>query len=144
MKTSILILLVLLCVGCEESLLPTEKSLTIESSTTFQISNSLKLYPAVEYIDGSLWEVVVYYFIGSEIVNTDTINPVLTNEISAKLAISSNCEKIKFSFQLAPKKSQYYCGASNCRRYSANFIVLEKGKNNVIEIKDLSSIKLSL
>ncbi|MCX6237613.1 MAG: hypothetical protein NTY07_08675 [Bacteroidia bacterium] len=143
MKKLIFVLFMILCVSCDEILVPIE-SATTESPTTYQISNNLKLYPPVEFIDGSLWEVVVYYYIGKDIVKVDSISPVLTDKISSKIEIPSKYEKIKFSFQLAPKKSQYYSGAANCRRYSENFILLDKGKNVVIEIHDLSSINLSL
>lgn len=143
MKKSVFALLIILCVSCDEILIPTE-SLPAESPTTFQISNNLKLYPPVEFIDGSLWEVVVYYYIGKDIIKIDSISPVLADEISAKIEIPSKYEKMKFSFQLAPKKSQYYFGVANCRRYSENFVLLEKGKNVLIEIHDLSLINLSL
>ena len=143
LRISIFVFFLIFCVSCDEIILPTE-SLPTESPTTFQISNNLKLYPPVEFIDGSLWEVMVYYYIGKDVVKVDSINPILTDEISAKIEIPSKYEKIKFSFQLAPKKSQYYFGVANCRRYSENFINLDKGKNVVVEINDLSSINLSL
>jgi hypothetical protein len=148
MKNLIFILFMIFCISCDENIIPTEslptESLPTETLTTYQISNNLKLYPPVEFIDGSLWEVIIYYFIGNEIVKVDSINPILTGELSSKIKISSNYEKMKFSFQLAPKKSQYYFGMANCRRYSENFILIEKGKNIIIEIHDLSSITLSL
>lgn len=143
MKRSIYVLFLVFCISCDEALLPVESS-SIESSTTFQISNNLKLYPPVEFIDGSLWEVIVYYYIGQNIVKIDSLSPILTGEISSKIEIPSIYEKLKFSFQLAPKKSQYYFGCANCRRYSENFTLLEKNKNMVVEIHDLSTITLGL
>lgn len=143
MKRSIYVLFLVFCISCDEALLPVESS-SIESSTTFQISNNLKLYPPVEFIDGSLWEVIVYYYIGQNIVKIDSLSPILTGEISSKIEIPSIYEKLKFSFQLAPKKSQYYFGCANCRRYSENFTLLEKNKNTVVEIHDLSTITLGL
>lgn len=98
----------------------------------------------MEFIDGSLWEVIVYYYIGQNIVKIDSLSPILTGEISSKIEILSIYEKLKFSFQLAPKKSQYYFGCANCRRYSENFTLLEKNKNTVVEIHDLSTITLGL
>jgi len=132
----------IICISCDDNLISTE-SLQTETFTTYQISDNLKLYPPVEFIDGSLWEVIVYYFIDDNIVKIDSINPILTGEVSLKIKIPSNYQKMKFSFQLAPKKSQYYFGVANCRRYYGNFIFLEKGKNVVVEIHDLSSITLS-
>lgn len=148
MKKSIFVLLMIFCISCDEILIPNEslqtKSPASEPVTTYQILNNLKLYPNVEFVDGSLWEVVVYYYIGENIVEVDSINPILTSEISEKIEVQSNYEKIKFSFKLAPMKSQYYFGIANCRRYSEKFILLEKGKNSITEIHDLSSISLSL
>lgn len=142
MKLIIYLLILVFFISCDQALLPTESS-SIESATTFQITNNLKLYPAVEYIDGSLWEVIVYYYIGQDIVKVDSLSPVLTGEISSKIEVPSTYEKFKFSFQLAPKKSQYYSGSANCRRYSENFTLLEKNNNTDVEIHDLSTITLS-
>ena len=142
MKLIIYLLILVFFISCDQALLPTESS-SIASSTTFQISNNLKLYPAVEYIDGSLWEVIVYYYIGQDIVKVDSLKPVLTGEISSKIAVPSTYEKFKYSFQLAPKKSQYYSGCANCRRYSENFTFFEKNNNTIVEIHDLSTITLS-
>ena len=137
------VLLLIICISCDDNLISTE-SLQTETLTTYQISDNLKLYPPVEFIDGSLWEVMVYYFIDDNVVKIDSINPILTGETSSKIKIPSNYQKMKFSFQLAPKKSQYYSGCANCRKYYGDFILLEKGKNVVVEIHDLSSITLSL
>lgn len=143
MKRIIYLLILVFFISCDQALLPTESS-SIASSTTFQISNNLKLYPAVEYIDGSLWEVVVYFYIGQDIVKVDSLSPILTGELSSKIEVPSAYEKFKFSFQMAPKKSQYFFGCANCRRYSENFTLLEKNKNTVVEIHDLSTITLCL
>jgi len=142
-KKSFVVIFVILCLSCDEVAIPTEPQ-TIGSNTTYQISNNLKLYPCVEYIDGSLWEVVVYYYVGNYVVKTDSLSPVLTGEKSEIVKIQPTYEKIKYSFQLAPKKSLYYYGNANCRRYSQDFIPLEKGKNTLIEIHDLSAVKLGL
>jgi hypothetical protein len=142
MKCIIYLLILVFFISCDQALLPTESS-SIESATTFQISNNLKLYPAVEYIDGSLWEVIVYYYIGQDLIKVDSLSPVLTGTISSKIAVPSTYEKFKYSFQLAPKKSQYYSGCANCRRYSENFTLFEKNNNTVVEIHDLSTITLS-
>lgn len=142
MKKLVFFLFAIICISCDDNLISTE-SLQTETLTTYQISDNLKLYPAVEFIDGSLWEVMVYYFIDDNVVKIDSINPILTGEVSLKIKIPSNYQKMKFSFQLAPKKSQYYSGVANCRRYYGNYILMEKGKNVVVEIHDLSSITLS-
>jgi|WetSurMetagenome_2_1015567.scaffolds.fasta_scaffold159919_2 hypothetical protein len=148
MKKLIFILSVIFCISCDEVLVPPEmpqtKASMSEPSTTYQISDNLQFHPPVEFIDGSLWEVVVFYYIGNDMVGIDSISPVLTGNISAKIKVPSTYEKIKYSFQLAPKKSQYYFGCANCRRYSENFIFLVKGENNIIEIHDLSSVDLNL
>jgi hypothetical protein len=143
MKKLIFVIFMIFCISCDENLVPTESRLT-ETPTTYQISNNLKLYPPEEFIDGSLWEVIIYYFIENEIVKVDSIEPVLTGEMSPKIKIASSYQKLKFSFQFAPRKSLYYLGCANCRRYSGNFTFIEKGKNIIIEIHDLSSITLSL
>ena len=142
MKSLIYLLILVFFISCDQELLPTESS-SVESATTYQISNNLKLYPAIEYIDGSLWEVIVYYYIGQDIVKVDSLSPVLTGTTSSKIAVPSTYEKFKYSFQLAPKKSQYYSGCANCRRYSENFTFFEKNNNTIVEIHDLSTITLS-
>jgi len=148
MKNLIFLFSLIFCISCDEVLVPPEvpqtKASQGETLTTFQISNNLELSPKLDLIDGSLWEVVIYYYIGDNLVNMDSLSPVLTGKISAIKEISSDFDKLKFSFQLAPMKSQYYFGCANCRRYSENFTIIKKGENNVIEIHDLSSVILNL
>ena len=148
MKNLIFLFSLIFCISCDEVLVPPEvpqtKASQGETLTTFQISNNLELSPKLDLIDGSLWEVVIYYYIGDNLVNMDSLSPVLTGKISAIKEISSDFDKLKFSFQLAPMKSQYYFGCANCRRYSENFTIIKKGENNVIEIHDLSSVNLNL
>jgi len=106
--------------------------------TTFCIINNLKLYPSIEYIDGSLWEVIVYYYAGNALIDYQVADPILTGEQSKLINVPIGTDGIIYSFKFAPKKSIYYNNI-NCRRYS-EFIKLIKGKNTKIEIHDLSKI----
>jgi len=141
-KLYIMLMFGLLFTSCNTNILMSENSEKI-SDTTIQISNNLHLYPAEEFIDGSLWDVIVYYYVGTEMVKSDSIGDVLTGSISEKILIDSKFTKLKFSFQFAPKKSIYFFGVANCRRFSS-FINLEVNQNNAIEIHDLANISLSL
>jgi len=112
---------------------------TLSRPSFFQIEDNLKLYPPEEFIDGSLWEIEVYYYSGNTIVKTDNIEPILTGTFSPEIEVPENCDKIKFSFQIAPKKSKYYDGVANCRKYSKVYFQMKPNMVAVITIEDLES-----
>lgn len=106
------------------------------SKTTYEVvNNSEKFVSSMEYLDGTLWEIVVYQFIGDDIVKQDNLDPIAYGgTTSGKIEVDNNVEKVKLSFKFFPKKSEYYDLSSNNRKYVVAYTYIEEGKNNIIEV----------
>jgi hypothetical protein len=130
MKSLSLILLVIFS-SC--LLIPSEevKSPVIKNTTTLQIQNKITLFPKIEYIDGSLWEVQINCFCGETLVVYE-ISPVLTGTTSPRHIIPDSCDKVNVSWKFAPIKSQYYSGVANCRRYLEGQQTVIKDSNTLL------------
>ena len=60
------------------------------------------------------------------------------------IEIDDKIEKIKVSFKMLPKESEYYDLSSNVRKYVVSYTFLEKGVNNVVIIDKNTLIGTSL
>lgn len=109
-----------------------------EDPTTYQIINDCKVTTtSTEYLDGSIYEVIVFHYSGEDIIKQDNIDDVSSGGgKSAIINVPAGSEKVKVSFQLLPPESPFYNLSANDRMYVVAFTVLEKGINNVIRIND--------
>ena len=118
------LLMTLVFMSCTDALLPAEpirtKSQSLNQQTTLQIVNNLKLYPADEFVNGSLWEVELHYFNGDNLIKTVEINSILTGD-TINIDVLPDYEKLKISFKLAPEKLG---GVANCRRFTRDYIII--------------------
>lgn len=107
-----------------------------ETKTTYEIINNSEYFDSsCEYLDGTLWEVVVFQYIGDDIAKQENIDPIeYGGGTSGKLVIGDNIEKIQVSFKMLPKESPYYGLPFNNRKYVVAYKFMEKGKNNVVTI----------
>lgn len=113
---------------------------------TYQIQNNCSnLSYADRYLDGSIYEVEVYFFKSNdkvlEIHEYDMVAVGTTTDI---IEAPKGSKKAKISFRFVPMESLNYHIKENDRVYSVNYTELEKGKNTVIEIKDETQINSSL
>jgi len=117
-----------------------------EEKTTYQIINNMEYDPqTIEYLDGTLWEVVVYCYIGSDIIRQDNIEKVLpAGGKSEMIEVEPNYEKVKVSFKLLPPQSPNYDLSANHRLYVVAYTILEKEKNNIITISGSTQVGSSL
>jgi len=118
-----------------------------EEKTTYQIINNLEGLPSwlitylseddpgiVKYLDGTLREVIVFCYSGSDIVRNDNLGEISRNGgKSGLIEVEPNYEKVKVSFILTTPESIYY-GMSINRFHVIAYTILEKGKNNIITI----------
>lgn len=109
-----------------------------EDPTTFQIVNDCKVTTtSTEYLDGSIYEVIVFHYSGEDIIKQDNIDDISSGGgKSAIIEAPAGSEKVKVSFQLLPPESPYYNLSANDRMYVVAYTVLEKGVNNIIRIND--------
>lgn len=128
--------------------------------STFTIINNNEKYDStIEYLDGSMYEVVVFEYdeTGNNIgqINIDDIT--YGGGKSDAIPVQDECSKVQVSFKMLPKESPYYDLSSNKRLYVASLSVIKKGSNTNIIIdsntmtssnpstktySDLSTIKL--
>ena len=113
-----------------------------EPKTTYVVINdSEKFESGFEYLDGTLWEVVVYCFIGEDVVREDILSPIAygggTSEI---MEVPDNFEKIKVSFKMLPKESSYYDMSGNVRKYTVTSFLLTPGIDNQIVITGQTTV----
>ncbi len=117
-----------------------------DEKTTYEIINNSEFnVSAIEYLDGTLWEVIIFHYIGDDIakqVNVESIPH--SGGTSGKLEIGDNIEKVKVSFKFVPKDSPFYDLPENNRKYVVAYLFIEKGKNNVIKIDDSTLIGSTL
>lgn len=117
-----------------------------EPETTYQIlNNSSKITTIDPYLDGTMWEVVVFCYAGEDIVNQDNINEIGPDgSYSEKINVTPDVTKIKVSFKLIGPLSDYYDEDFNIRKYIVAFTVIQKGKNNLVTLDGDTMIGNSL
>lgn len=148
MKTKILLItfITLSCFsGCKKAEDP---------KTTYQVVNNLESLSSslitylsendpniIPSLDGTLREVIVYCYIGSDIVRTDNLGNILPKGGKSDInEVVSGYEKIKISFIFTTPQSIYYGLAIN-RFHLVTTTILEKGKNNIVTIS--SGVQIS-
>lgn len=106
------------------------------SPTTYQIVNDNEVNEStIEFLDGTLYEIVVFAYTGDDIARQDNVDPVgPSGSKSDIIEVPDTIEKIKISFKFLPKESPYYNLSSNNRKYVVSYTFLEKGKNNQVII----------
>ena len=113
--------------------------------TSYQIfNNSTAVSSTTPYLDGSMYEVVVYCYVGTDIVRQDNIVAIKTGEKSIIKEVPSTYTKIKVSFKLLPPASAYYDLSFNSRYYTVTYTLLESEKNTISEINGHSMLSTSM
>jgi len=117
-----------------------------DKDATYQIlNNSSKYQSSTQYLDGSIYEVVVFEYRGNDVVKEVNINKVsYGGGKSNKITAHEKTEKIKVSFKLLPKESPYYNLSSNYRKYTVQYYYLKKGENTIAEINDKTMVSGSI
>lgn len=129
-----------------------------EEITTYQIVNNLEKLtdwlitylsendPAmVPYLDGTLHEVIIYCYIGSDVVRTDNLGNISPKGgKSGILEVESNYEKVKVSFLFFPPELPVNLPNHLWRFHPLTITILEKGKNNIITIASGMQISNSI
>ena len=117
-----------------------------KDNTTYEIINNTEHYESsMDYLDGTLWEVVVYHFIGDDVAKQENLDPIAYGgSSSGKIEIDNNIEKIKVSYKLLPRESQYYDLSANDRIYVVAYKYIKEGENNKIEIDGETMVNGSL
>ena len=139
-NVSLLMLLPLFLFGCSK-----ESEDALVTPTTYQIFNNMaKNTSTMPYLDGSLYEVVVYCYVGVDIVRQDNYDAIAPGQKTTIKEVPPTYTKIKVSFKFLPPASDYYDMASNTRKYIVTYTLLEVEKNTISEINGNSMVSSSM
>ena len=108
--------------------------------TIYQIFNSsTPVATNLEYLDGSIYEVIVYHYSKSIIIHQDSIDKVASGGGKTGLIdVPANTEILKVSFKILPFKSPYYDSPGNKRLYMLDYKIVTREVNNIIGINGSS------
>lgn len=129
MKNFIYVLiLIFACISCKKE----------AATTTYQVVNNSTLSTSsMEYLDGSIYEVVVYHYSGTDIIKQDAMDKVAAGGGKSEIIeVPASSEKIKVSYKMLPPQSTYYDLSSNHRLYVVAYTLIKQGENNVILLDD--------
>lgn len=106
------------------------------SKTTYQIINNCTYNESsIDYLDGTMWEIIVIKYIDDDIAGQDNVDPVSPDGGKSDIIeIDNDVEKLKVSYKYLPQESEYYDLDINERKYVAAYTYLDEGENNVITI----------
>jgi hypothetical protein len=112
--------------------------------TTYQIVNNVSyITPTVEYLDGSIYEIVVFHYKGSDITKQDNITKVASGGGKSEvIEVPATTEKIKVSFKFLPAQSSSYSSLS--REYIVAYTIIEEGKNNIVTLTNSTMVSTSI
>ena len=134
MKKSItLLVFILLFVSCKKE----------DKATTYQIINDLTpVSSSTEFLDGSIYDIVVFHYLNSDIIKQDNIDKVSPGGgKSGLIKVPANSEKIKISFKFLPPESSSYDLDFNYRRFVVAYTIIEIEKNNIVTLTDDTMIR---
>ena len=105
--------------------------------STYQVFNNTSSYSSsVPYLDGSMYEVVVFCYAGNDVVREDNFTKIAIGGKTPIKEVTESITKIKVSFKFLPAASSVYSTAT--RQYVVAYTLIEPGKNVISEINDNS------
>lgn len=124
------VLFSLVLIGCEAD------------SSTYQVfnncpSSSTTLDP---YLNGSLYEVVVFCYAGADVVREDSYIKISVGEKTEVKEVPEYVTKIKISYKVLPPASKFYNLSDNNRSYVVAYTLIEPGKNVIAEVNGHSMV----
>ena len=106
--------------------------------TSYQIINNVsKQITSDVYLDGTMWEIVVFKYRGDDVAGEDIVDPVRPEGDESKIIeVDSEITKVKISFKFLPKESSNYNLPINYRRYYVSYNFLTPKMNNIITLEE--------
>jgi hypothetical protein len=131
-KLFIVLIIIVFCSSCKDEQLP----------TTYQIFNSSnRLVTNINYLDGSMYEVIVYHYSGTKIIQQDSFDKIATaGGKTGLMDVPANTDLIKLSFKFLPPESPFYNDPWNARYYMIDYKMITRGDNNIFGINGGSYI----
>lgn len=114
------------CTKDSEQLDPT--TLTVTNNTDFYDSGD-------EYLNGSLYEVIVFTYIGDNVSGQISIDDIAYGGGSIEnIELPDKTEKVRLSFKMLPPESPFYDNYINFRRYTVSYYYIDVNKKNQVLI----------
>jgi len=111
-----------------------------EIEATYQIYNNCSSVSSAyePLLNGTLYEIVVFEYFGSDVVREKNIDRIAVGGKSGVITAHEKAEKIKVSFKFLPKESSYYNMSSNNRKYTVQYYYLKREKKDNKIIAELN------
>lgn len=108
------LVMVLLCTSCTKN------------TNVFSITNSAKMgFTGIEYLDGSMNDVFVTYYVNDSIVHVDFCQKIKVGETQS-FEVDKKYNKAKIFFKTLPKESNLYNTNNNPFLYVKGFVYLNR------------------
>lgn len=109
-----------------------------DPATTYQVINNCTLSTStVQYLDGSIYQVVVMHYNGTDIIKQDNFTKIVAGGgKSEMLTVPMNSQKMKLSFKFLPPESPLYSSSENHYLNVTAYTTVVQGQNNTITIDD--------
>lgn len=127
------ILLVLVIIATSISIFSSCKD---DVQKSYRVTNNHPyITSSIEYANGSLYEVIVFQYRGSDIIFEDNLGTIkYGGESSRIINAKESCDKVRVSFQFIPKDSSGDYSFYSNRFYTEKYFYLEDGKTKEIKI----------
>ena len=108
-----------------------------KKETTYQVFNNCSPHKSeIEpLLNGTLYEVVIFEYLGEDIVMQKNVKKIEVGKKSEEFIMHGKAEKIKVSFVMIPKESQFY-NILGTRYYTVQYFYFDEGKLTLAEIND--------
>lgn len=130
MKRILLLVTTISLLGCSKD----DVEEVVVQPTTYQVVNDIEKQTTMsEYIDGTLYDVVVFKFRGDDLAGEDNLGDLDPDGGASKvLELDENIDKVKVSFEWVPKDSP--ASEFSERNYTASYTFITQETDNVITI----------
>lgn len=137
MKKLLLLLSVFVLVSCSKD---DEET----SNTSYQIINNAHFENSnIEGADGTLYDIIVFKFIGDDVAGEDNLDNIPANGgTSDVIPIDERIDKIKVSFKLIPEEADQYDISD--RMYTTSYTFITDGQVNTVTISNNTATQRTL
>ncbi|MEG1556207.1 MAG: hypothetical protein RR356_05730 [Bacteroidales bacterium] len=104
-----------------------------KKDTSIQIINNCNpIQSNTEFLDGTLWEIVVFKYFDGIIVSQSFIGNIKYGDTSNIIVSKVRTDNVKISFKMLPNESSLYKIPDNARKYTFDYAIKDGVKNVII------------
>lgn len=131
-KLFFVIAFIVFCSSCREE----------EKPTTYQLfNNSNRIVTDIQYLDGTMYEVIVHHYYKTKLIQENNIGEIATEGGKTGLMnVPANTDLFKVSFKFLPARSPDYIAPWNIRYYMIDYKIIVREENNILGVNGGSFI----